>query len=146
VSNEHGLVLTHILGIVKMKKKIFDEKLSKAIGERVSKLRKSKGINQEEVIKVLQIDRSTYAKIESGQIMMGTKYVIKLSELFGVSTDFLLTGKSSLRIPDLGKNCEEVGSMLNFMVDNPSFMHHILSEYYAKLEEAQQKQKREETK
>jgi transcriptional regulator with XRE-family HTH domain len=124
-----------------MKKKIFDKKLSKAIGERVSELRKSKGINQEEVIRVLQIDRSTYSKIESGQIMMGTKYVIKLSELFGVSTDFLLTGKSSLIIPDLGKHCEEVAIMLNFMVDNPSFMHHILSEYYAKLEEAQQKQK-----
>lgn len=120
-----------------MKKKIFDDKLSKAIGERVSKLRKSKGMNQDEVINVLQIDRSTYSKIETGQIMAGTKYVIKLAEFFGVSTDFILSGKTTLNLPDFGKYIEDVTDLLKFMLENPSYMHHVLSDFYAKLETAE---------
>lgn len=120
-----------------MKKKIFDDKLSKAIGERVSKLRKSKGMNQDEVINVLQIDRSTYSKIETGQIMAGTKYVIKLAEFFGVSTDFILSGKTTLNLPDFGKYIEDVTDLLKFMLENPSYMHHVLSDFYAKLEAAE---------
>ncbi|NIM11733.1 MAG: helix-turn-helix domain-containing protein [Candidatus Aminicenantes bacterium] len=117
-----------------MKKKIFDDKLSKAIGERVSKLRKSTGMNQDEVIKVLQIDRSTYSKIETGQIMVGSKYVIRLAEFFGVSTDFILSGKTTLNLPDFGKYIEDVTDLLKFMLENPSYMHHVLSDFYAKLE------------
>lgn len=120
-----------------MKKKIFDDKLSRAIGERVSLLRKSKGMNQDEVINVLHIDRSTYSKIETGQIMAGTKYIIKLAEFFGVSTDFILSGKTTLNMPDFGKYKEDVTDLLKFMLENPSYMHHVLSDFYAKLEVAE---------
>jgi transcriptional regulator with XRE-family HTH domain len=124
-----------------MKKKIFDDKLSKAIGERVSKLRKSKGMNQDEVINVLQIDRSTYSKIETGQIMAGTKYIIKLAEFFGVSTDYILTGKTTLILPDFGRYIEDITHLLRFMVETPSYMHHVFSDFYTKLETVK-KQKR----
>ena len=63
------------------------------IGERLTELRKSRGLSQEELAEQLTLTRQTISKWELGQSSPDIEYVIALCELFGVSTDYLLKGE-----------------------------------------------------
>lgn len=67
-------------------------------GERLRQIRKEKGLTQAEVAKLLSIGESTVSFYESGKRQPDYKTLVRLSEVFKVSTDFLL-GKTNLRTP-----------------------------------------------
>lgn len=80
--------------------------------ERIKELRTKKGLSQAQLAKILNIDRSTVNKYESGQ-SRPIRYINKLADLFGVSADYILglddkNGKEqdpppeSVKIPVLG--------------------------------------------
>lgn len=80
--------------------------------ERLKALRTKKGLSQAQLAKILNIDRSTVNKYESGQ-SRPIRYINKLADLFGVSADYILglddkNGKEqdpppkSVKIPVLG--------------------------------------------
>lgn len=58
--------------------------------ENLKKIRKEKNIKQIEVAKYLNITEATYSRYESGKINIAPDMLIKLSEFFNVSTDYLL--------------------------------------------------------
>lgn len=62
--------------------------------ERLKVLRKKAGYTQADVAAMLGIDRSTYAKYETGQSEPNFEMVQKLSALFHVSIEFLINGTS----------------------------------------------------
>lgn len=64
-----------------------------SIGERLTNLRKSKNLSQEQVADILNVTRQTISKWETDQSMPDLDKVIPLCELFGISTDELLSGK-----------------------------------------------------
>ena len=64
------------------------------IGERLTELRKSRGLSQEELAEQLTLTRQTISKWELGQSSPDIEYVIALCDLFGVSTDYLLKGEA----------------------------------------------------
>lgn len=79
---------------------------------RIKELRTKKGLSQAQLAKILNIDRSTVNKYESGQ-SRPIRYINKLADLFGVSADYILglDGESrkeqnpppkSVKIPVLG--------------------------------------------
>ena len=76
--------------------------------EQLKVLRKKEGMTQAEVAAKLGVDRSTYAKYETGQSEPNFEMVQKLAYLFSVSTDFLIKGVSAVsahsgvKIPVLG--------------------------------------------
>lgn len=57
--------------------------------ERLKELRTKKGLSQAQLAKILNIDRSTVNKYESGQ-SRPIRYINKLADLFGVSADYIL--------------------------------------------------------
>lgn len=59
-------------------------------GEKLQYLRKSRGWTQEELAVKIMVSRQALSKWESGMVLPDTENVLKLSDLFGVSTDFLL--------------------------------------------------------
>ena len=65
-------------------------------GERLRQIRKEKGLTQAEVAKLLSIGESTVSFYESGKRQPDYETLVRLSEAFKVSTDFLL-GKTNLR-------------------------------------------------
>lgn len=80
--------------------------------ERIKELRMKKGLSQAQLAKILNIDRTTINKYESGK-NKPNRYVEKLADLFGVSADYILglddkNGKEqdpppkSVKIPVLG--------------------------------------------
>lgn len=60
------------------------------IGKKIKKLRKTSGITQAELARELGITRSSVNAWEMGVSLPSTMFVIKLSQIFQVSTDYLL--------------------------------------------------------
>ena len=63
------------------------------IGERITELRKSKGLSQEELAEQLGVSRQSVSKWETGTSTPDTDKAIAMSRIFGVTADFLLTGE-----------------------------------------------------
>ena len=59
------------------------------IAERISKLRTQQNLTQSELAKRLGITRSSVNAWELGISVPSTQYIVELSELFHVSTDYL---------------------------------------------------------
>ena len=60
------------------------------ISEKILKLRKEKGLSQEAFAEKLGVSRQSVSKWESGGTLPDIDKIIAMSELFGVSTDYLL--------------------------------------------------------
>ena len=65
------------------------------ISEKIISLRKEKGLSQEAFAEALGVSRQSVSKWESGAALPDTDKIIAMSELFGVSTDYLLKNDSS---------------------------------------------------
>lgn len=57
---------------------------------RLSELRQSFNLNQEEFAKIIKVDTSTIAKYETGDRKPNYDTLVKIADFFGVSTDYLL--------------------------------------------------------
>ena len=57
------------------------------------KIRKEKGLNQLKVAMDLNISREAISYYENGQRCPNLEMLLKLSNYFGVSIDYLITGK-----------------------------------------------------
>ncbi len=65
------------------------------MGERITELRKSKGLSQEELAEQLGVSRQSVSKWETGVSTPDTDKALAMSRIFGVTADFLLTGESN---------------------------------------------------
>ncbi|HEP1568998.1 TPA: helix-turn-helix transcriptional regulator [Streptococcus suis] len=57
---------------------------------RVKDLREDKDYSQDYLAKYLSCSQSAYSKLENGKRQLSIEYLIKLSTLYHVSTDYLL--------------------------------------------------------
>lgn len=86
---------------------------------RIKQLRNEKNIKQDVLANLLNLEVAGVSKLETGRVPLKDEYIIKLSEYFEVSTDYLL-GKSDIRNPEKkAKNNDllDLASM-GFNVDN----------------------------
>lgn len=60
------------------------------LGEKLQKLRKSKGMSQEQLSAQITVSRQAISKWELGESIPDTENIIQLSKIFSVSTDYLL--------------------------------------------------------
>lgn len=66
----------------------------KCSGERIRQLRIKNGFTQAKTANVLNIDQSFYGRIELGKRGCSVDLFIQISELFDVSLDYLIMGKT----------------------------------------------------
>ena len=64
------------------------------IADKLIALRKKSGMTQEELAEKMDVSRQAVSKWESGQTVPDLGKIIQLSELFGVTTDYLLKDES----------------------------------------------------
>ena len=64
-------------------------------GQRIKEQRNRMGLTQEELALRLNIGHEHMNKIERGKRGCSIDIILELSEVFGVSTDYLLTGKKA---------------------------------------------------
>ena len=67
----------------------------KQSGKRIRQLRIQNGFTQEQTANAINIDQSYYGRIETGKRGCSVNLFVQLSDLFGVSLDYLILGKSS---------------------------------------------------
>lgn len=60
------------------------------IADKIMELRKKNGWSQEELAEILNVSRQSISKWESAQSMPTMEKIVQMSDVFGVSTDFLL--------------------------------------------------------
>ncbi|WP_438450516.1 helix-turn-helix domain-containing protein [Lactobacillus kitasatonis] len=76
------------------------------LGQKIADLRKKSGLSQEALAEKMNVSRQAVSKWESNQSIPDIKKIVDLSELFGVTTDYLLkNGTPSFELP--GKSSEE---------------------------------------
>ena len=64
------------------------------ISERLLKLRKEKGLSQEDLANELGVSRQTVSKWETGESSPDFDKIIPLCKFYGITSDELLTGKT----------------------------------------------------
>ena len=78
------------------------------LSERIQNLRKEKNLSQEELGEKLEVSRQSVSKWESGLAMPEIEKLIMLSEIFGVTTDYLLKGNEACQsVSSIGNNSEK---------------------------------------
>lgn len=86
-------------------------------GKRIKELRVSHGINQVEFGKVLNVTKQSVSNWENGNILPSIDMLVKISECFSVSTDYLL-GLSDKRYLDVTGLTEKQISNIQSLVDD----------------------------
>lgn len=66
------------------------------LADNIIKLRKQLGWSQEELAERMDVSRQSVSKWESTQSIPDLNKIIKLADIFGVSTDFLLKGETEI--------------------------------------------------
>ena len=61
-----------------------------SLAEKMTELRKKNGWSQEELAEQLDVSRQSISKWESAQSTPDMNRILKMSDIFGVSTDYLL--------------------------------------------------------
>lgn len=64
--------------------------------EKLRALRKSRGLTQKQVSTILGVSRPYVAKMERGEKMPNAPMIIKIADIFGVSTDQLMRDELEL--------------------------------------------------
>ena len=70
------------------------------VGDRIQSLRKSKGMSQEELADQVGVSRQAVSKWESEQATPDLDKVVIMSELFEVTTDYLLKGIEPVKMDE----------------------------------------------
>ncbi len=77
------------------------------LGEKIAQLRKQREWSQEELASRLGISRQSVSKWESGASIPDLDKVVRMSSLFGVSTDYLLKEEMEEVLPQIPEGEEE---------------------------------------
>lgn len=85
------------------------------ICDRIKLLREKAGYSQAQLAKKLDVTRSSVNAWEMGLSTPTTQYVVSLSKLFHVSTDYLLGIESSMHLVLDGYSSEETELIFNML-------------------------------
>ena len=80
------------------------------LSEKIMILRKQKGWSQEELAEKLEVSRQAVSKWESGQASPDIEKILKMSQLFEVSTDVLLKEEYDVDATEEAKESEPIPS------------------------------------
>lgn len=115
------------------------------IGEQIQNIRIQKGLTQERLAEMLEVSRQSVSKWELGQAVPDVDKIIRMSELFNVSTDTLLLrnaeeekvsknplhlGSVYLVVKDFEKSVEFYEKFLGAKVDNRCRSGNKFVEFY----------------
>ena len=78
---------------------MLSEVINMSIAERLQELRKRSGYSQEQVAEMLGLSRQAVSKWESGQGKPEIDNIVKLTEIYNVSADYILLGTEKVSVP-----------------------------------------------
>lgn len=78
--------------------------------ERIKELRKSKGISQSELARLIGINQTQYNRYETGRTKIPSDVLLRIAQELGASVDYLLTG---MDLPQASKGLFEEEEFAN---------------------------------
>ena len=90
------IIMNLYVGVVYMKELNY-----KKIGERLRKLRKYRGVTQEQVAEILSVGRDAILRIKKGDRKIDLQELISFSKLYNISMDELTTEEHSINSSDV---------------------------------------------
>ena len=66
--------------------------------ENLKAIREDRDIKQKDLAKLLNVSQNTYSQYETGVISLTAEVLIKLSDIYGVSVDYLLDRTNNPKI------------------------------------------------
>ena len=87
---------------------VVDENRTKEIGNRIKQCRKKTSISLQEMADYIGLGYEQYRRIEAGDVLIKTEYIIPLASKLDVSTDYLLFGATQNQIDN-----RELASLIN---------------------------------
>lgn len=87
-----------------------------SISVKIQQLRKSNGLSQEQLAEKLDVSRQAISKWESGASFPDVEIIVLISELFKVSTDYLLKDENTVKCGGDAQRCVQVPQKL-YIVD-----------------------------
>ena len=85
------------------------------LNENIKKLRISRGLNQVEFAKILNVTKQCISNWENDNVVPSIDMLGKIADFFGVNTDYLL-GRSPKRVVDVSNLTEEQISHITSIV------------------------------
>ncbi len=79
-----------------------------SISEKIQQLRKSNGLSQEQLAEKLDVSRQAISKWESRTSVPDVEKIVLISELFKVSTDYLLKDENTVECGVDAQHCVQV--------------------------------------
>jgi transcriptional regulator with XRE-family HTH domain len=67
-----------------------------SIGDNIKHLREERGMTQQQIAELVNMHRSNYSKVESGQRELSIKALSKIAKYFNVTLDELVNGNGTL--------------------------------------------------
>ena len=74
------------------------------LGEKIQKLRKQRGLSQEALAEKVTVTRQTISKWELGQSLPDLDFIAQLSDIFSVSSDYLIKDEMDMDFESIGTN------------------------------------------
>lgn len=91
------------------------------LADKIISLRKKEGLTQEDLAAQIGVSRQSVSKWESSMAMPDLDKVVKLSNIFGVSTDFLLNDDLGIDQIIVDDNSQETSRLIDVSVLNDYF-------------------------
>lgn len=85
------------------------------LSDKIKELRLNSGLSQAEVARRLQVTRSSVNAWEMGLNVPTTQYIIELSKIFNVSTDYILGLDTDLKLDISMLETEELNIIYNLL-------------------------------
>ncbi|GAK11359.1 HTH-type transcriptional regulator Xre [Geomicrobium sp. JCM 19039] len=107
-------------------------------GNRLSSLRKKKGLSQQELTNLLKLNRSTYSRYETEATEPDYDTLLKLAKFHDVSVDYLLGNTESTTVNVAGQEIELNKTELkvfNEIKKHPIMFHDLQSDPEKKIKE-----------
>ena len=95
--------------------------------ERLKTLRKSKKLTQVQISELIGVQQGTYSRWENGTLEPGLEFVVKLANIFGTTTDYLLGQKPYSIISSLPLEQLDLTNIANFSKDEFDILKHSIA-------------------
>jgi len=114
---------TFIIKIDVMHPKEFQMNIKKEIGERIKRVRKQKGLTQEELAEIMDISSRNLSNIELGNSFPKPETLEKFLDALNITTQTLFSNDSI-------KSDEELLNDINFLINSIKHDHRTLEKIY----------------
>lgn len=109
-------------------------------GEKLIKVRENLGFNQNEFAEKIELAPQSLSRYEKNKVKPSIEFIVKLTDMFSINSNWLLNGKGNIFIDDLENNKNDI-NYKNEIINNLELLNKTQIKYIYHLTEAEKLKK-----